>query len=54
MRRIAFIASDAVEAQAALIGLSHRYGNSRPADADIIVALGGDGLMLRVLHRHGI
>jgi NAD+ kinase len=49
--RIAFIASDASEAQAALVELSHRYGNARAGDADIIVALGGDGLMLRVLHR---
>ena len=49
--RIAFIASDAAEAQAAHKVLAQRYGNARAADADTIVALGGDGLMLRVLHR---
>ena len=28
-----------------------RYGNADPKDADVIVALGGDGLMLQTLHR---
>ena len=28
------------------------YGNHDPADADVVVALGGDGLMLQTLHRH--
>ena len=49
--RIAFVASDvpeAVEAQEALI---KRYGETEPADADVIVALGGDGFMLQTLHR---
>jgi|HubBroStandDraft_6_1064221.scaffolds.fasta_scaffold346910_2 NAD+ kinase len=32
--------------------LIERYGDTPPDDADVIVALGGDGLMLRVLHRH--
>ncbi len=50
--RIAFIASDVAEAQAALQRLSHRYGNVKPAEADAIVALGGDGLMLQTLHRY--
>src|SRR5258707_9696686 len=32
----------------------HGYlaGNRQPADADIVVALGGDGLMLQTLHQH--
>ena len=28
-----------------------RYGNIAPAKADVIVALGGDGLMLQTLHK---
>ncbi|MFM1816375.1 MAG: putative inorganic polyphosphate/ATP-NAD kinase [Pseudomonadota bacterium] len=50
--RIAFVASDAPEARAALARLTERYGNVSEADADVIVALGGDGLMLQTLHRH--
>jgi NAD+ kinase len=50
--RLAFVASPIAEAQAALGELSSRYGNVAPEEADIIVALGGDGLMLQTLHRH--
>jgi NAD+ kinase len=50
--RIAFVASTSNEAQAALTQLTTMYGNTDPANADIIVALGGDGLMLQTLHRH--
>ena len=49
--RIAFVASAGEEAQAALTQLSNMYGNCAPADADIVVALGGDGLMLQTLHQ---
>ncbi|MEO1198418.1 MAG: NAD kinase [Pseudomonadota bacterium] len=49
--RIAFIASEADEAQTAVAALRARYPNVSPEDADIIVALGGDGLMLQCLHR---
>ena len=49
--RIAFVASDVPEAQAALVQLRERYPHAAPEQADIIVALGGDGLMLQVLHR---
>ena len=31
--------------------LEKRYGNADPAKADVIVALGGDGLMLQTLHK---
>ncbi len=48
--RIAFIASDHPEAVEALARLSEQYGNVPPPDADAIVALGGDGLMLQTLH----
>lgn len=48
---ISFVASETPEAQAALAKLVERYGNAPPASADIVVALGGDGLMLQTLHR---
>jgi NAD+ kinase len=48
--RIAFVASTSVEAQSALEQLIGLYGNADPDDADVIVALGGDGLMLKTLH----
>ena len=51
--RIAFLASRADGAQRALEALAARYGQHEPADADILVALGGDGFMLQTLHRHG-
>jgi NAD+ kinase len=49
--RIAFVASPAPEARKALGRLVRRYGNVSPGKADVVVALGGDGLMLRTLHR---
>lgn len=49
--RVAFVASAGTEAQQALAQLSAIYGNCEPAEADIVVALGGDGLMLQTLHR---
>ncbi len=48
--RIAFVASPIPEAQEARRQLATQYGDVAPADADIIVALGGDGLMLQTLH----
>ncbi|MBX9647553.1 MAG: NAD kinase, partial [Xanthobacteraceae bacterium] len=50
--RIAFVASASVEAQAALDQLTHIYGNHDADAADVVVALGGDGLMLQTLHAH--
>jgi NAD+ kinase len=49
--RPAFLASDRPEAQAARASLAARYGDPPLADADVIVALGGDGFMLETLHR---
>lgn len=49
--RIAFVASPTPEAQEARTRLAKRYGDTAPADSDVIVALGGDGLMLQTLHR---
>lgn len=51
--RIAFLASDAAPAQAALGQLAARYGQAEVQAADAIVALGGDGFMLQTLHQHG-
>ncbi len=45
-----FVASGAEDAQAALQDLRDRYGDAGPEDAEIIVALGGDGFMLQTLH----
>src|SRR4051812_6330601 len=50
--RIAFVASAGAEAQAALAQLTELYGNHGPENADVVVALGGDGLMLQTLHQH--
>ncbi|MGE5267979.1 MAG: NAD kinase, partial [Deltaproteobacteria bacterium] len=41
--RIAFVASDVPEARTALERLTARYGNTSPPEAEVIVALGGDG-----------
>ncbi|GEQ98135.1 NAD kinase [Iodidimonas gelatinilytica] len=49
--RIAFIASDSPEAQASSDELKALYGNIAPDDADVIVALGGDGFMQQTLHK---
>jgi NAD+ kinase len=49
--RIAFVASPIPEAQEALARLRKRYGDAEPEGADVVVALGGDGLMLQTLHR---
>jgi NAD+ kinase len=49
--RIAFVASPAPEARKALASLTKRYGNVAPSKAEVVVALGGDGLMLRTLHK---
>lgn len=50
--KIAFVASETKEAEEARKMLAQRYGNAPPAEADAIVALGGDGLMLQTMHRH--
>ena len=47
---IAFLSSGAKEANDALESLAALYGNSPFDEADVIVALGGDGLMLQTLH----
>ena len=49
--RLAFLSSGTPDAEGAVAELSAAYGNVRPEEADAVVALGGDGLMLQVLHR---
>ena len=49
--RIAFVTSATPEAESAREALVRRYGDVTPDDADVIVALGGDGLMLQTLHK---
>jgi len=50
-KHIAFVAAATPEARDACGKLEKRYGNNDPAKADVIVALGGDGLMLQTLHK---
>lgn len=51
--RIAFMASSAPEAQAALGELTRIHDQHGPEDADVICPLGGDGFMLQTLHQYG-
>ncbi|HEY8572434.1 NAD kinase [Phenylobacterium sp.] len=50
--RLAFAASDRPEAQEACERLASRYGDAGENEAQVVVALGGDGFMLETLHRH--
>ena len=49
-RKIGFVASQKPEAIEALKKLKKLYKNVPPNKADIIVALGGDGTILKCLH----
>ena len=49
--KIAFLASDAPAARRALARLTRLHGSAAPEEADVVVALGGDGMMLQVMHR---
>lgn len=48
--RIAFVSSGTPEADAATQSLRSRYGNLALEESSVVVALGGDGLMLQTLH----
>lgn len=50
--RLAFTASDRPEALEAKDALVARYGQASPDQAQVIVALGGDGFMLETLHEN--
>lgn len=49
---LTFVASDRPEAESARLRLSERYGSVPVAEAEVIVALGGDGFMLETLHNN--
>lgn len=49
--KVAFVASPTPDAREAAAALMRRYDHVAPEEADVVVALGGDGLMLQVLHR---
>ena len=49
-RKLAFVASDNPEAAQARQALHARYDGVDVEEADVIIALGGDGLMLQTLH----
>ncbi|MCW5681014.1 MAG: NAD kinase [Xanthobacteraceae bacterium] len=49
--KIAFVASNAPDAQAARARLIEVYGNADEDEAKVVVALGGDGFMLQALHK---
>jgi NAD+ kinase len=50
LKKISFCASETENAQIALRRLTSRFGQTPPEDADVLVALGGDGFMLETLH----
>lgn len=52
MQKYCFLGSDAPIAQESVRRLRHRYGHAPAEQADVIVALGGDGFMLQTLHGH--
>lgn len=49
---IAFVSADTEAGNAARKRLEDRYAHVPPEQADLIVALGGDGFMLEVLHHY--
>lgn len=51
-KKISFIASEHSDAQLAAQDLERLYPHVTPEEADIIVALGGDGFMLSTLHKY--
>ena len=50
-KKIAFLSSGTPEADADRDRLVGLYGNVPEPEADVVVALGGDGMMLQTLHR---
>jgi len=50
LQKVHFTASETDVAKAAATSLRKQYGSTDLADADVIVALGGDGFMLQTLH----
>jgi len=48
--QIAFVSGESREAEEAVNLLKNRYGSASIEKADVLVALGGDGVMLQTLH----
>ncbi len=48
--KIAFVSGDSPQAEQAVQALKQRYDNVPIDQADVIIALGGDGVMLQTLH----
>ncbi|MHA7871810.1 MAG: NAD kinase, partial [Hyphococcus sp.] len=51
-KKLAFLANARPEAQTLRDTLRERYGEVPPEEADVIVAIGGDGFMLETLRGH--
>jgi len=51
-KTMAFVAADTEAAETARQELAARYDQRPPEEADVVVALGGDGFMLETLHRY--
>ena len=51
MKKIGFVSSEKPEAEESLKSLKKLYDNVPPKEAEIIVALGGDGTILKSLHK---
>jgi NAD+ kinase len=51
IERLSFVSSGTAEADAAAMRLRGLYGDVGLAEAQVVVALGGDGLMLQTLHQ---
>ena len=49
--KLCFLSAETPEARNACERLKARYGHSEAAEADVIIALGGDGFMLHTLHQ---
>jgi NAD+ kinase len=49
--RVSFVSSGTAEANTAMARLRAAYGDCGLDQADVVVALGGDGLMLQTLHK---
>ncbi|MBI4920421.1 MAG: NAD kinase [Devosia nanyangense] len=50
-KQVSFVSSGTAEADAAMAKLRLRYGDTGLHSAEVVVALGGDGLMLQTLHK---
>lgn len=51
-KKLSFLATSGDEPQNALKQLSEKYDSVSPENADVLVAIGGDGFMLETLHEY--